>query len=225
MSDLQAAARIGWALSDPTRLRPLRALLAGDAAVTALAADLGLPQPRVSAHLAALRGLGLVAADTTGRQRTYRVDAVRIAPALAALDALAADRPAPSAQAAREVRRDSPLRQARTCYDHLAGVAGVALLDALLGRGWLAAQPTGARLRYQLTRAGSAALAARAVAVPSPGRRLPAYACLDWTERRPHLGGALGAALLRALVAADVVRRAPPGRAVILRRPLADWLG
>jgi hypothetical protein len=125
--------------------------------------------------------------------------------------------------AAREVRRDTPLRRARTCYDHLAGVAGVALLDALLARGWLVAAPAG---QYQLTAAGERALASRGVDVAAAraARRPLARGCQDWTERRPHLAGALGAALLGALQRQGVLRRAPGGRVVAVAVPLETWL-
>jgi hypothetical protein len=132
-------------------------------------------------------------------------------------------RPPTSAAAAREVRRDTALRRARTCYDHLAGVAGVDLLDALLARGWLVEATDG----YRLTPAGEHALASRGVDLPAAraSRRPLARACLDWTERRPHLAGALGAAVLAALEASGTIWRQPGMRQVILAQPLADWLG
>jgi hypothetical protein len=133
--------------------------------------------------------------------------------------------PPMSPQAAREVRRNTRLRQGRTCYDHLAGVIGVQLFEALLCRGWLE-ESAGPRPRYRLTPSGRQALQSRGVALPDTRktRRQFAYGCLDWTERRPHLGGALGAALLQALSDTDYVRRDHTSRAVILRQPITDWL-
>jgi hypothetical protein len=133
--------------------------------------------------------------------------------------------PRPSAQAAREVRRNTALRQARTCYDHLAGVAGVQLLEALCQRGWLEVQ-AGTRPIYQLTSHGIQACAARGVDIVQSrmARRAFAYGCLDWTERRPHLGGALGAAILAAIVAYGAIRREHASRTVGLLKPLTDWL-
>lgn len=130
-----------------------------------------------------------------------------------------------SARAAREVRRDTPLRRARTCYGHLAGVAGVELLDALLCRGWLVAEE-GSRPLYRLTPEGRQALLARGVALPPAGtqRRNVGRGCTDWTERRPHLRGALGTAVVRALVEAGVLSREEGSRAVTLRQPLGAWL-
>jgi hypothetical protein len=130
-----------------------------------------------------------------------------------------------SPQAAREVQRNTVLRQGRTCYDHLAGVVGVELLDALLQRGWLE-ESAGLRPRYRLTPSGRQALQSRGVALPDmqQTRRQFAYGCLDWTERRPHLGGALGAAILQALSDSGYVCRNRTSRPVILPKPITGWL-
>ncbi|HSI59366.1 MAG TPA: transcriptional regulator, partial [Ideonella sp.] len=92
----------------------------------------------------------------------------------------------------------SRLRQARSCYDHLAGALAVGLHDAWFERGWLVAAAEPGGRRYEVTVEGDSALAKLGIAVqPLRGlRRRFACACLDWSERRPHLGGALGAALL-----------------------------
>jgi hypothetical protein len=130
-----------------------------------------------------------------------------------------------SPQAAREVRRNTLLRQGRTCYDHLAGVVGVELLEVLLRRGWLE-ESAGPRPRYHLTSSGRQALQGRGVALPDAKkvRRQFAYGCLDWTERRAHLGGALGAAILQALSDSGYVRRDRKSRVVVLRQPITGWL-
>ena len=134
-----------------------------------------------------------------------------------------------SPQALREVRRDTALRRARTCYGHLAGVAGVHLLEELLRLVWLeAAAPAdgdGGRVGYAPTVAGAAALARRGVVVPAArGGKLAAFSCLDWTERRPHLGGALGRAIAAALVDAGCVVRNPGSRVVTVNGGLDGWL-
>ena len=133
-----------------------------------------------------------------------------------------------SAQAAREVRRDTALRRARTCYDHLAGVAGVALFDEMQNRGWLEQTEIqdSPRVSYRLTSLGQQALADKSVDLtPSGSKRRFAYGCTDWTERRLHVGGALGAAVLRALQAEDIVRRTPGTRAVTVQSGIAEWFG
>ena len=130
-----------------------------------------------------------------------------------------------SPQAAREVRRNTALRQARTCYDHLAGVAGVELFDAMVERSWIRieAGAAGPRPAYRLTPSGEAALRARGVN-PSRAHRRFAYGCPDWTERRFHLAGGLGAQILEALRRSGIVRQKSGTRAVTIEQPLAQWL-
>ena len=226
MRAMQDVARVAGVLGDPSRLAILAALLEGEATVSDLATRLGLAQPRVSTHLARLRGAGLVGRVAMGRHRAYRANAALVKPLL---DALYATGPAavlrPSRRAGRERRRDTPLRRARTCYDHLAGVAGVELLAEMRERGWLRPGPNG-KPAFALTAAGERALAQRGVEVDAAraSRRRFATACLDWTERRPHLGGALGARVLDALCGKTYVRRRARGRDVQIVRPLAGWL-
>jgi DNA-binding transcriptional ArsR family regulator len=227
MTTMHAAVHVAGALADPTRLGLLAALVEGEATVNDLAARAGLPQPRVSTHLARLRAAGLVTPVATGRHRAYRVDRERVKPLL---DALYATGPAavtrPSAAARRERRADTPLRRARTCYDHLAGVAGVALLDAMQKRRWLV-RTSADGPAFALTPSGARGLARRGVDVEAAraAKRRFATACLDWTERRPHLGGALGAGVLTALRARGYVGGRGRGRAVRVARPLRAWLG
>jgi hypothetical protein len=130
-----------------------------------------------------------------------------------------------SPAAAREVCRNSAIRQARTCYDHLAGVAGVQLLDALLERHWIEPQDHGC-VGYRLTPQGTAGLAARGVDIShlSKARRSMASDCLDWTERRPHLAGALGAVILATLSTSGFIRRVPGSRTMTVLQPLTRWL-
>ena len=130
-----------------------------------------------------------------------------------------------SPQADREVRRDSGLRRARTCYDHLAGVAGVGLLDEMLSRGWFREEKVH-RTLYWLTGNGECALLRLGVDVPwaAAQRRPFAYGCLDWTERRYHLRGSLAAAILTALSSSGTVGRTAGTRTVALERPISDWL-
>ena len=130
-----------------------------------------------------------------------------------------------SPQAARQVRRDSGLRRARTCYDHLAGVAGVSLLDEMLSRSWFR-EENGPRTLYRLTGNGESALLRLGVDVPRAAaqRRPFAYGCLDWTERRYHLRGSLAAAILTALSKSGTVARSAGTRTVVLERPILDWL-
>lgn len=228
MDDLQPLVRVALACADESRLRILLALAEGEATVSDLVTQLELPQPRVSSHLSVLRDAGLVTRRSSGRQRTYGVDAGRIGAVIDALRTpatVASPQPPRSAQADREVRRDSPIRRARTCYDHLAGVVAIELLDDLTRRGWLT-RPSGDGRDFALTEAGASALVRRGVDVEraARARRRFAFGCIDWTERRPHLGGALGAEVLLTLERGGFVRRAAATRVVSLHAPAIAWL-
>jgi DNA-binding transcriptional ArsR family regulator len=229
MRDFQAMSALAHALADETRLRLLHLLLSGDATVSELGAHLGLPQPRISTHLAILRHASLVTVEASGRQRAYRVDAPRVGTVLAALEAgttAHSGRALPERGARVEIDA-TPVRRARTCYDHLAGIAGVQLLDEMLRRNWLTvADTSGRHLQYGLTPAGVHALLARGVDLGGARktRRRFAYGCLDWSERRPHLAGALGAAVLDALTGAGFIQPVGDSRAVTIVRPIAGWL-
>ncbi len=216
------------AFADVTRMRILLLLLEGEATVSDIVTRLGIPQPRASTHLAFLRKVGLVSVHRLGRQRVYHPDAAHITAVLEALRAGLPPAPSRSAQAERQVRHNTAMRQARTCYDHLAGVAGVQLLDAMLRRGWLQSHEPEASPRslYHLTPQGAQALHARGVDVvrAAQTRRRFAFGCLDWTERRAHLGGALGAAILEAMVTAGIVWWQPQSRRVVCEKPVVDWL-
>ena len=136
--------------------------------------------------------------------------------------------PARSKQAEREVSRDSSLRRCRTCYGHLAGVEGVALLDGMLELGWLEleADPNELHPRFRPTEEGEEALERHGVNVEQTrraGRKL-AYGCTDWTERRFHLGGALGSAVTDVLNVRGFVRRREGSRVVAVEQPVLDWL-
>jgi DNA-binding transcriptional ArsR family regulator/DNA-binding PadR family transcriptional regulator len=234
-SNVPRITQLGAIMADETRVRILDFLLGTQAATSELVVRLGVDQPRVSAHLAALKRMGLVSVSVVGRQHVYAIrsdkvaDAIRSFFRLANLSSSAQSHGAVeiSKTALREVGRDSPLRRARTCYDHLAGVAGVELLDEMLRRGWVEERKTsgGARTCYTLTRKGRNSL--ERLNVPLAARiaqRQFAYGCLDWTERRHHLGGFLGKVILDRLLTERIVERTAEGtRAVNIRRPIAQW--
>ena len=138
-------------------------------------------------------------------------------------------RPKLSSQAQREVRRDSPLRRARTCYGHLAGVAGVALMDKMLGLGWLEEDPlpaSGNRVCYRLSPKGLQEMSGLGVDLAGAAKSTGnfAFGCLDWTERRQHLGGALGRAVTAFLSEQGFVGRSPVTREVTLQGSPDRWL-
>ena len=134
-----------------------------------------------------------------------------------------------SAQAEQEVRRNTRLRQARTCYGHLAGVAGVALMDELLGLELLeeGLQPvSGNRISYELTPKGLQAMEELGVDLSSAAKPNGTFAfgCLDWTERGHHLGGSLGRAVTAYLSERGLVGRTPGTREVTSRSSPRFWL-
>ena len=194
---------------------------------TELAVVAGVSPSTTSVHLARLKSQRLVSVAVQGKHRYYTLAARHVAAALEALSVLAAG--------PRDTFRPSTpsrLRAARTCYDHIAGSVAVSLHDRFLSLKWLSAgSPDGST--YDLTPAGAVAFEALGIDVDATRalRRRFACACLDWSERRPHVGGALGAALLsialkRKWVIPDLDSRALAvtgrGRREILRRFGAD---
>lgn len=139
---------------------------------------------------------------------------------------VASNRPMRSAQAEREVRRDTPLRRARSCYGHLAGVEGVALMDGLLELGWIEVQGDEFHAPVRLTSDGVEAMVRLEIDVDGlrDKKRKFAFACLDWTERRYHLGGALGGEALRMLEKNGYVKRSPVSREIVTLKWIAAWL-
>lgn len=196
-----------------------RALTAGE-----LAARAGVSPSTVSAHLARLVQGGLVVVVRQGRHRYVGLAGPDVASALESLAWLAPS-PRPRGPFEREVQ--SGLRFARSCYGHLAGRLGVALRDHLVERELI--RPHG--VEHQVTDAGAAWFGGLGVDLEAArrARRSFARACLDWSERRPHLAGAVGDAMLAALVERGWLRRHPGERAVDLtgagRRGLEASLG
>ena len=187
------------------RASMLIALVASDGLpARALACEANISPQAASAHLSKLLGAGLVTYEQRGRHRYYRLRAGHVAhviEALAALDRSAPAVPAaPASSSAPEVPAapSDPLHAARTCYDHLGGTLAVALTDALVANGWLTAQGAG----YEPTVTGSRVFRQWGVSVIAlrVRRRAFARACPDWSARRRHVGGALGAALMRAFI-------------------------
>jgi len=212
------AAGVAAAIGEPARARMLYCLLDGHARTSTELSIVGeVSASTASAHLARLIERRLVLMTSQGKHRYYRLAGPAVARVLEALSAAAE----PSRS---EFAPTTPahLRFARTCYDHMAGRAAVLLRDRFEQLRWLCAG-AGSEGEYEVTAAGRAAFAALGIdmdAVRSQRRRF-AYACVDWSERRPHIAGALGQALLHAALerkwfVQDLDSRAlkltPPGR-------------
>jgi DNA-binding transcriptional ArsR family regulator len=221
-----AVARLAAAIGEPARARMLFCLVDGHARTAPELAALAEVGPSTaSAHLQRLKAERLVKVQVQGKHRYYSLEGAPVARALEALSVVAG-RP-------REVfvpTAPSRLRAARTCYDHLAGTLAVRLHDRCAELGWLAPAPAGSDA-YELTPAGRKSFAALGIDLEATRalRRRFAYACLDWSERRPHLGGALGAALLEVALRRKWVVRDLDSRALAVtaggRRELAARFG
>lgn len=202
----QAASLIG----DPARARMLSALMDGRAlTATELAFIAGISAPTTSTHLGRLVDGRLVAVEKQGRHRYYRLANDSVAQALEALAILTQDGPPRHRPTG---PRDDAMRFARTCYDHLAGRLGVAIASGMVSAGLL----RDGEEDFELTDQGVRRLESIGIDLDAVKGRRRAFArrCLDWSERRAHLGGALGAAILDRAGALGWVERQRDSRAV-----------
>ncbi|CDO10562.1 transcriptional regulator [Mycolicibacterium cosmeticum] len=234
-------ASVAALLADPARCKVLLALDDGRALpASVLATEAGIARSTASGHLAKLTEAGLLTVHTQGRHRYYRLAGPQVGALLEQLGRLA---PAQPVRSLREGTRAARLRSARTCYDHLAGRLGVAVMGSLLERDMLTGgdghyrphrdhrdglSRPGHDIDYQLSRDGRVFLADIGVEIPTGARTFIGY-CVDWTEQRHHLSGALGRALLDRFVAAAWIKRVHTGRAVLVtdrgRAALAEHFG
>lgn len=187
---------VAAAIAEPARTRMLLCLLDGRARTsTELAAIAEVSPSTASVHLARLKQQQLVSAVAQGKHRYYRLHSPDIGAALEALAVVAGAARKPFIPTA-----PPRLRFVRSCYDHMAGSLAVSLHDRLIRLNWLSRVDARG---YAVTRSGAAELRQLGVDVDSlrAQRRRFAFACLDWSERRPHVGGAVGAALLQLALA------------------------
>ncbi|THD05154.1 ArsR/SmtB family transcription factor [Rhodanobacter lindaniclasticus] len=194
------------ALAEPSRAAMLAALLDGVALPAGELAELaGISAATASAHLARLVAEGFVAVEPQGRHRYYRLANADVA---AALEAMASLMPRPPP---RQRPGDPALWRARLCYHHLAGQLGVLLRESLLQRGWLQLDGDGC----SLSRAGRDGLQRLDLLAADSPAMLRGRLCLDWTERRHHVGGTLGCDLAHGMIErVGWLRRHPRSRAL-----------
>jgi DNA-binding transcriptional ArsR family regulator len=192
-----AVSRIAAAIGEPARARMLYCLVDGRARTsTELAMVADVTPSTASVHLQRLKTGRLVKVFAQGKHRYYSLEGANVAAALEALSVLTGgshDEFVP--------RTPNRLRTARTCYDHIAGTLGVSLHDRFKALDWLSGGSS-ADNSYDLTPGGAKAFGALDIDVEATRtlRRRFAYACVDWSERRPHLGGAVGAAVLSVVL-------------------------
>lgn len=205
--------RIAALLGDPARANMLSALMGGQALTAGeLAREAGVTPQTASAHLAKLEAGGLLTRRRQGRHNYFALAGPEVAEVMEQLTLLAGreghlrTRPGP---------RDPAMRRARVCYDHLAGDAGVAMLDALTAQGRIV--DAGGSL--MLTEAGRDFARDFGVVLDETGRRPVCKACLDWSVRRSHLAGTMGAGLLARIYALGWARRVEGTRIVAFSAP------
>jgi DNA-binding transcriptional ArsR family regulator len=219
-----AVAEIAAAIGEPARVRMLYCLLDNRARTsTELAVVADVTPSTASVHLHRLKTQRLVKVQAQGKHRYYSLGGTRVARALEGLSVLAGD-----ARGTFVPNTPHRLRAARTCYDHMAGTLGVAIHDCFERLGWLSALP---HQTYDLTPTGSQALSDLGVDMMTAraSRRRFAFPCLDWSERRAHIGGALGAAFLRLALKRKWVTQELDSRALQIttagRREMATRFG
>lgn len=218
-------ARIASLMGDPARANMLAALSDGRALTAGeLAAEAGVTKQTASSHLSRLSGGGLIICEALGRHRYFRLSDEEVSHAIEALMGVAntRDRPRP-----RTGPNDPALRHARVCYNHLAGELGVKLFDRLGKRRWLAMEDEG----VGVTTSGARALGQFGIDMQQlmSLRRPMCRICIDWSERRHHLAGSLGEALLTRFTALKWARREKDSRIVRFtpqgEKALLSWLG
>ncbi len=218
------ASSIAAAIGEPARARMLYYLVDGHAHTsTELAAAAEVGASTASAHLQLLKRQKLVKVLAQGRHRYYSLEGPHVAAVLEALNVLAG-----GPRHAFTPNTPDHLRAARSCYDHIAGALGVSLHDRFKAMGWLR---TSQDDRYEVTRDGAAGFQGLGIDVEAARalRRRFAFACVDWSERRPHLAGALGAAVLNVALKRKWVMRDLDSRALEVtgrgRREMAAYFG
>ncbi len=216
-------AEVGALVGDPARANILAALMDGRALTAGELAYLaGVAPQTASGHLAKLAGANLLALTKQGRHHYYRLASPLVGHMLEGILAVAALQLPPRRRL--DSRIEEQLRTARTCYDHIAGRLGVGIADALTAGGHVVLGDDGG----EVTPVGVAFLAALGVetAARKGSQRAYCRACLDWSERRPHIAGAIGAALCARLLDLGWIERRRDTRALTIspdgRRGFAD---
>ncbi|TIQ29246.1 MAG: winged helix-turn-helix transcriptional regulator [Mesorhizobium sp.] len=202
-------ARIASLVGDPARANMLNALMGGTALTASeLALEAGVSLPTASSHLSKLMDGGLLTLASQGRHRYYGLAGPQVAGMIEAIIGVAE---AVGPKRVRPGPRDAAMRVARVCYDHLAGEQAVAMLDRLVGRKVLLRDDN----EIRLSPSAISHFAALGIEIDTKARRPVCRACLDWSVRRTHLAGALGAAILDKVIAEKWARREKDSRAVV----------
>lgn len=204
-------AEVAALIGDPARTNMLAALMDGRALTSSELSYVARVSPQTaSGHLAKLATAELLAMEKQGRHRYYRLASPLVGQMLEGIMAVAGAQRSP--RPLRPSRIEAEMRLARTCYDHLAGRLGVALADTLIGEGHVAFLPDGG----EVTKSGFDFLSEFGISLEEgrDRRRIFCRPCLDWSERRPHIAGRVGARLCARFLALDWIRRRDNTRAL-----------
>lgn len=206
-------ARIASLVGDPARANMLNALMGGTALTASeLALEAGVSLPTASSHLSKLMEGGLLTLASQGRHRYYGLAGPQVAGMIEAITGVAE---AVGPKRVRPGPRDGAMRVARVCYDHLAGEQAVAMLDRLVDKNILVRDDQEIRLGPS----AASHFSAIGIDVYTKPRRPVCRACLDWSVRRSHLAGTLGAAILDKILLEKWARREKDSRAVVFSPP------
>ncbi|EJM98123.1 winged helix-turn-helix domain-containing protein [Phyllobacterium sp. YR531] len=225
MSNNARFAEIAALAGDPGRASMLNGLMDGRALTASELAQLaGITAQTASSHLTRMTDAGLLQVEKQGRHRYHRLASPAVAQMIESIMRLAA--PALESKPVRTGPRDAALRAGRTCYDHLAGHLGVSIADALVSAGHLELGIDAG----EITPSGIALFENARISIKSSkSSRILCRPCLDWSERRPHLAGAIGAALYIHCFDSGWIRRVEGTRAVSVtpngQRQLRETLG
>ena len=217
---VEVAALVG----DTARATMLAALMSGQALTASeLASIAHVSRPTASGHLVKLVRARILTVNEKRRFRYFRIASPLVAGMLESIKAVAAIELPPRHQP--RSAQDEALRYARSCYDHLAGTLGVALADALIAKGYVVLDPDGG----EVTKAGRRALSRFGINLNATRRRIYCRPCLDWSERRYHIAGHIGAEILRRCLELGWLASGRATRALMLtpagRRGLQDVFG
>ncbi|MGC8609530.1 MAG: ArsR/SmtB family transcription factor [Thermoplasmata archaeon] len=213
---------IAKALSNTLRQRIVEIIAEKPSTVSEIITKTRSVQPKVSANLAVLSEAGLVDSVQVGRERIYRICPEGFEDVVNWFDLILHSNSENDSD--EHDHSIYELNHARTCYDHLAGEVGVYFLEEMLKRKWIVMEnpekPT-----YKLTISGMEDLTSRGVSIPirADSKRIFAYGCRDWTVKKLHLGGALGAAILKALEHLGYVERIKGSRIVLVKKDLSNF--
>ena len=213
--------RLFYCLSSPVRLEIIRILSKGAKTVKGISELLNSSQPLVSRHLKILLEYGFVNELRYGREVFYRIIPEQVELLTTYLDDMAGN-PKLSITT-KKVENNVSFSECRRCYDHLAGLTGVMLLKTLLLNGWL--MQISDKPEYDLTDKGEINMIRRGVKIPVKKKhgRIFAYGCRDLTEKEFHLGGALGSALMKGLIADGFIYVHENSRIITIIKPIKDW--